>query len=245
MKDITKFVGLDVSKDFIAVAIADEGREAPRYFGQIPNIPESIRKLVVKLTEGNVQIQACYEAGPTGYELYRFLTALGIECSVVAPSLIPRRAGDRIKTDRRDAIRLAQLLRAGELTPIYVPTEDDEALRDLVRAREVTKEDQLRARHHLSKFLLRHDIKMPGDIKRKWTKKYRDWLGTLTFKKPALEVTFQEYLHTLDEIEQRMARLERAIHEEAMASVHAPVIQALQTLRGVKETTADSRDWYI
>ena len=238
MKDSTKYVGLDVSKDFIAVAVADEGRGEPRYFDQITNTEESIRKFFKKFDEENCQLNACYEAGPTGYGLYRFLTGLGIECSVVAPSLIPTRAGDRIKTDRRDAIRLAQLYRAGELTPIYIPTEQDEALRDLVRASEVTKEDQLRARHHLAKFLLRHEIKVPSHLKRKWTKIYHKWLNTVRFSDPALEIFFQEYLHTLDEIEQRLERFEKAIHSEAMKSEHAPVIEALQTLRGVKEITA-------
>lgn len=234
----TKFVGLDVSKATIAVGIANEGREAPRYYGEILNTPESIRKLITKLSEEGHRIKTCYEAGPTGYGVYRFLNALGIECCVVAPSLIPKRAGDRIKTDRRDALRLAQLHRAGELTAIYVPTEDDEALRDLVRAREVTKEDQLRARHHLSKFLLRHEINAPENVKRNWTKAHRAWLDVLKFEQPALTVTFQEYLHTLDEIEQRLERLERAMHSAAMVSQHAPVIEALQTLRGVKEITA-------
>ncbi|WP_202947857.1 IS110 family transposase [Desulfosporosinus acidiphilus] len=167
MKDNTKYVGLDVSKEKIAVAIADEGREAPRYWGVCQNNSESIRKLMKQLgTPG--QLKVCYEAGPTGYPLYRLLLSLGIECSVVAPSLIPTKPGERVKTDRRDAIRLSQLFRAGELTPIYVPTEDDETLRDLVRAREDSKEDQLRARHRLTKFLLRYDLNPPAGIK-KWT----------------------------------------------------------------------------
>ena len=238
MKDSAKYVGLDVSKDFIAVAIADEGRDYPRYFGQIPNNEESIRKLFKTLGDEGCRLNVCYEAGPTGYGLYRFLTTLGIECCVIAPSLIPTRAGDRIKTDRRDAIRLAQLYRAGELTPIYIPTDEDEALRDLVRAREVVKEEQLRARHHLAKFLLRHEVKAPPHLKRKWTGIYHKWLNTVKFDNPALEIVFQEYRHTLDEIEQRLERLEKAIHTEAVSSDHAPVIEALKTLRGVKEITA-------
>ncbi len=238
MKDSAKYVGLDVSKDFIAVAIADEGRDYPRYFGQIPNNEESIRKLFKTLGDEGCRLNVCYEAGPTGYGLYRFLTTLGIECCVIAPSLIPTRAGDRIKTDRRDAIRLAQLYRAGELTPIYIPTDEDEALRDLVRAREVVKEEQLRARHHLAKFLLRHEVKAPPHLKRKWTGIYHKWLNTVKFDNPALEIVFQEYRHTLYEIEQRLERLEKAIHTEAVSSDHAPVIEALKTLRGVKEITA-------
>ena len=238
MKDNTKYVGLDVSKEKIAVAIADEGREAPRYWGIILNTPEAIKKLMKQLGEPD-QLKVCYEAGPTGYPLYRLLLSLGIECTVVAPSLIPKKPGERVKTDRRDAIRLSQLFRAGELTSIYVPTEDDEALRDLVRAREDSKEDQLRARHRLTKFLLRYDFNPPAGTK-KWTQGYRDWLDVLKFSRAALSTVFQEYLHHLDEIEERIKRIEAEIHIQATESVNAPLIQALQTLRGVAEITATS-----
>lgn len=238
MQNNTKFIGLDVSKDSIAVAIANTGRDAARYYGQIANTSESVLKLFTKLSEDGCEISACYEAGPTGYGLHHLLTTLGFDCSVIAPSLIPSRSGDRVKTDRRDALRLAQLHRAGELVPIYVPMEDDEALRDLTRSREDTKQDQLRARHRLSKFLLRYSITPPENAKRKWSKAHREWLDTLKFEKSAWEVTFREYLQTLNEIDQRLARLNAAIHEEAMKSKRASLIQALQTLRGVKETTA-------
>jgi transposase len=144
MKDVTKFVGLDVSKDTISVAVADDGRGEPRFLGNFPHTPEAIRKLMKKIGSPE-HLHVCYEAGPTGYGLFRFLLSLGIDCVVVAPTLIPRRAGDRIKTDRRDALRLAQLLRAGELTPVWTPDEDHEALRDLVRARHDTKEDLQRS----------------------------------------------------------------------------------------------------
>ncbi|GAE24492.1 mobile element protein [Halalkalibacter wakoensis JCM 9140] len=143
MKDTIKYVGLDVSKEKIAVAIAEEGREEPRYYGLIPHTTEAIKKLLKKLGEPSA-LRVCYEAGPTGYPLYRLLLSLGVHCDVIAPSLIPKRPGERIKTDRRDSIRLAHLYRAGELTSIYVPTPEDEALRDLVRAREDAKEDELR-----------------------------------------------------------------------------------------------------
>ncbi|RNB81704.1 IS110 family transposase [Brevibacillus nitrificans] len=238
MKDFTKYVGLDVSKDKIAVAIAEEGREAPRYWGVIAHTPEAIRKLMKQLGDFH-SLYVCYEAGATGYELYRLFLSLGIECMVVAPSLIPQRPGDRVKTDRRDALRLAQLLRAGELVSVYVPTEEDEALRDLVRAREDAKEDQLRARHRLTKFLLRHDLRPPVGV-RKWTIRYREWLNRLTFSQNSLKTVFREYLHHLDEIEQRMKRIEEEIHVQATESVHAPMIQALQSLRGVAEITATS-----
>jgi len=165
------------------------------------------------------QLKVCYEAGPTGYPIYRLLLSLSIECSVVAPSLIPKKPGERVKTDRRDAIRLSQLFRAGELTSIYVPTEDDEALRDLVRAREDSKEDHLRARHRLTKFLLRYDLNPPADT-RKWTQRYRDWLDVLKFSRAALSKVFEEYLHHLDEIEERVKRLEAEIHIQATESVN-------------------------
>jgi transposase len=238
MKDTIKYVGLDVSKEKIAVAIADEGREEPRYWGMISNTPESVRKLVNKLGEKD-DLRVCYEAGPTGYELYRLFLSLGIECEVIAPSLIPKKPGDRVKTDRRDAINLAKLFRSGELTPIYVPTEDDEALRDLVRAREDAKEDELRAKHQLTKFLLRHEIHPPTGV-RKWTCKYREWLNTLKFERSASRIVFQEYLHHLQEIELRIKRLEEEIQLQATEGFHAPMIQALQTLRGVAVITATS-----
>uniref|UniRef100_UPI0003658D84 IS110 family transposase n=1 Tax=Paenibacillus ginsengihumi TaxID=431596 RepID=UPI0003658D84 len=182
MKYATKFIGLDVSKEKIAVAVADSGREAPRYLGAIPHKPEAIRKLIKQLGDPST-LSFCYEAGPTGYELYRWIQSMGAACEVIAPSLIPKRAGDQVKTDRRDALQLAQLRRAGELTPIYVPDRDDEALRDLVRAREDIREDVHRARQRLIKFLLRHQIHQPPHLKKRWTKSYRIWLGTLRFER--------------------------------------------------------------
>ena len=149
-----RFVGLDVHADTIAVAVAEPDGEV-RSLGMIPNRPESIRKLVKKLGPAE-QLRVCYEAGPTGYVMYWQLTALGVRCEVVAPTLVPVKAGDRVKTDRRDAAKLARSYRAGDLTPVWVPDAAHEALRDLVRAREAAKKDQLRARHRLGKFLLRH-----------------------------------------------------------------------------------------
>ncbi|WP_040981566.1 IS110 family transposase [Oceanobacillus jeddahense] len=234
----TKYVGLDVSKNKIAVAVADEGRSSARYVGKIDYTLEAIRKCIKKLGEPE-QLHFCYEAGPTGYGLYRILTGMDMTCEVVAPSLIPQKPGSRIKTDKRDALNLATLLRAGELTPIYVPTEDDEALRDLVRAREDVKEDELRAKHRLSKFLLRHDIKEPAGTKR-WTLKYWEWLRQLTFSRAASRVTFQEYVQQLREYQHRLERLEETIKEEAEHGVHAPLIQKLMTLRGIAVLTATS-----
>lgn len=236
MKNTTKFVGLDVSKEKIAVAIADEGREEPRYLGMIVNSPESIRKLIKKLGAAD-QLKVCYEAGPTGYGIYRLLVSLGVECEVIAPSLIPQKSGDRVKTDRRDAIRLASLHRSGELTSVYVPTPEDEALRDLVRAREDAKEDELRAKQRLTKFLLRHEIQPPKGMK-KWTVAYYAWLDGLSFTFSQSRIVFEEYRHHLTEIQQRVARLEKEIATQAEEGYHAPMIQALQALRGVAVVTA-------
>lgn len=236
MKDSTKFVGLDVSKDSISVGVADAGREAPRYLGKIANTPEAVRKLVGQLGEDS-HLEICYEAGPTGYWLYRHLKQMDISCIVVAPSLIPVRQGDKVKTDRRDALRLAQLLRAGELTPVWVPNEDDECLRDLVRARKDAREDLVRARNRINHFLLRNN-RVPAQGVRRWSTKYREWLDKLKWENRAAQAAYQEYLHTITEIEGRIKRLEAMIHTEATESKHAPVIQALQTMRGVKEVTA-------
>src|SRR3954467_7205769 len=177
------FVGLDVHAETIAVAVAETGGEV-RSLGAIPNRLESVRKLIHKL--GPVQhLRACYEAGPTGYVLYWQLTQLGVGCAVIAPSLVPTKASDRVKTDRRDAEKLARCHRAGELTAVWVPDAAHEALRDLVRAREAAKKDQLRHRHRLGKFLLRHG-KRPIDVGKAWTKKYVDWIRThVRFEHPA------------------------------------------------------------
>lgn len=238
MHDSTKFVGLDVSKEKIAVAIAEQGREKPRYFGLIPNTPEAVRKLVNKLGDPK-DLEICYEAGPTGYELQRLFLRMGIKCDVIAPGLIPQRPGDRVKTDKRDAERLAQLFRAGELTSVYVPTEEDEALRDLVRAREDAKEDELRAKHRITKLLLRYGIRPPVEAgKKNWSSKYRQWIMTLKFHYSPLRIAFQEYLQNLNEIEERVKRLEEEIQVQGTEGVHAPMIQALQSLRGVALITA-------
>jgi transposase len=168
-----RFLGLDVHADTIAVAVAEPNGDV-RAVGVIPNGPESIRKLVRKLGPAE-DLRACYEAGPTGYVVYWQLTALGVRCEVVAPTLVPVKPGDRVKTDRRDAQKLARSYRAGDLTPVWVPDAAHEALRDRVRAREAAKKDQLRARHRLSKFLLRHGRRPPVGTKAR-TQKYLAWV---------------------------------------------------------------------
>src|SRR5438309_159725 len=163
-----RFVGLDVHADSIAVAVAEPSGEV-RSFGVIANRPESVRKLMHKLGPAE-QLRVCYEAGPTGYVLYWQLTALGVRCEVIAPTLVPVKAGDRVKTDRRDALKLARSYRSGDLTAVWVPDAAHEALRDVVRAREAAKEDQLRARHRLGKVLLRHG-RRPSMAMTAWTQR--------------------------------------------------------------------------
>ncbi len=234
-----RFVGMDVHAETIAVAVAEAGSTEVRSWGTIPNRPEPVRKLIRKIGEG-AKLKCCYEAGPTGYVLYWQLTQLGVECEVIAPSLIPTKAGDRVKTDRRDAERLARCYRAGELTPVWVPDEAHEALRDLVRAREAAKQDQLRHRHQLGKFLLRHG-KRPVDAGPAWSAKYLNWIRIhARFDQPALEATLADYLQEVEHAAERIVRLEQCI-EDAVAHA-APevraVIDALQALRGVALTTA-------
>jgi transposase len=232
-----RFVGLDVHVDTIAVAVAEPGGEV-RSHGVIPNRIESIRKLIGKLGPGK-QIKACYEAGPTGYVLYWQLTQLGVGCEVIAPSLVPTKAGDRVKTDRRDAEKLARCYRAGELTAVWVPDAAHEALRDLVRAREAAKKDQLKARHRLGKFLLRHGRRPEG--MKAWTKQHLEWIKThVHFDQPALEATLLDYLHEVEHVATRIVKLEKAIDEAVQSAPMEirTVIEALQALRGVAQTTA-------
>ena len=236
-----RFIGLDVHADTIAASVAEPDGEV-RPLGIIPNRLESVRKMVAKLGPVN-QLKACYEAGPTGYVLYWQLTGLGVPCEVVAPSLVPVRAGDKVKTDRRDAAKLARCYRAGDLTPVWVPDAAHEALRDLVRDREDAREDQQRARQRLGKFLLRHGRQRPADIKENWTQKHMDWIKRqVRFEQPASQAAFLDYVHEVEHAADRLARVEKAI-DDAIAAAPAEiqqVVQALQALRGVGKIVAVS-----
>lgn len=235
-----RFVGLDVHAETIAVAVAESGRAGEvRFLGTIPNRFESVKKLFKKLGPAKT-CRVCYEAGPTGYTLYWQLVGLGVKCEVVAPTLVPVKSGDRIKTDRRDAEKLARSYRAGDLTPVWVPDAAHEALRDLVRARLAAKRDQLRARHRLSKFLLRHG-KRPEEGIGAWTKAYMTWVKTkVHFDQPALEATFADYLHEVEHVQDRIERLEQFIDDaiETMPEKMRAVVEGLQALRGVAKISA-------
>lgn len=237
MQNTTRWVALDVHAESIAVAVAEKDGSI-RSLGNIPNRMESLRKLVKKLGPTR-NLRACYEAGPTGYVVYWQLTELGVECEVVAPTLVPTKPGDRVKTDRRDAEKLARCYRSGDLTPVWVPDDAHEALRDLVRAREAAKKDQLRARHRLSKFLLRRGIRPPEKM-RAWTERHLKWVKGLRFEQMAQEATRIDYVGEIDHALDRIARLEKAIDEaiEAAPEKMRSVIAALQAMRGIAKMTA-------
>lgn len=232
-----KYVGFDVAKDSIAVSVAEEGREAARYVKLIPHNLEAVRKVLKKIGEPE-ELLICYEAGPTGYVLYRWLRAMGYVCKVIAPSLIPKRAGDRIKTDRRDSLRLAQLLRAGELTEIHVPEEKEERLRDLSRLREDVREDLHRSRQRLLKWLLRRQIDHPEHIKTRWTKAFNQWLDAPAFEHADDQLIVQEYRQAIRETESRLDRLEKVILQLVKRSPHEAIVQVLQAFRGISALAA-------
>ena len=194
MEDYSQlFIGLDTSKLKISVAVAQGERNGEVwFFGDISAEPASVASMVAKLAKRGAKLHFCYEAGPTGYDLYRQIVALGHDCQVVAPSLIPRRPGDRVKTNRRDAVSLARLHRAGELTAVWVPDEAHEAVRDLVRARESANDALKKARQHLQAFLLRHGRIYTG--RTAWTRAHSRWLAGLSFTHPALHIVLAEYI---------------------------------------------------
>lgn len=235
--DIALYVGLDVSKEKIAVGLAEAGRKGElRYYGEIANRADAVRKFVDKLARRHARLCFCYEAGPTGYGLYRQLSGLGHECLVVAPSLVPTRPGLQIKTDRRDAVALAALLRAGELSSIWVPDETHEAMRDLCRARETAVLDLRRARQYLLSFLLRHSRVFEG--RSHWSKAHRNWLAMQRFDHRAQQIAMEEYIRAIDQIEERRERLTQQILAILPDWSLNPVVEAIQALRGVAQISA-------
>jgi transposase len=231
------FVGLDVHKESIAVAYAGAlpGSEVVS-LGNIGTRQCDIDKAIRALQSKGRTLHVVYEAGPCGYWLHRYLTLKEIECQIVAPSLIPRKSGDRVKTDRRDALQLARLLRAGELTPIHVPGIEDEAIRDLSRARDDAMRDLKAAKYRLKAFLLRQDIRYEG--RASWSALHLRWLARVVCATPAQQIVFQEYLRAINESTERVARLDQQLRELTPGWWLAPLIDAVQALRGVQFTTA-------
>ena len=234
MKNVSIFVGLDVHKESIDIALVEGDRNsAVRYFGTIGGDLTDPDKAVKKIKKAHPEasLHFVYEAGPCGYGIYRFLTKAGYECMVVAPSMIPKRSGNRIKTDRRDAIMLSSLHRAGELAPVYVPREEDEAMRDLVRARQDAVKAGRVAKQQLKSFLLRHGVKFSG--KGDWKQTHMVWLAGLAMPIPAQQIVLQENINTVKDCTCRIARLTSQIQEVLPSWELAPVVKALQAMRGV------------
>jgi transposase len=231
MEKAITYVGLDVHKDTIAVALAEAGmRSGVREYGKIANTPAALKVLTAKLAHGGRSLRFCYEAGPCGYGIQRQLSAAGHGCAVVAPSLIPRKPGERIKTDRRDAINLAKLHRAGELTPVWVPDQAHEAIRDLVRARLAAVRSLRQARQQLSGFLLRHGHHYNRPA---WTLMHRRWLAGLRFEQAVHHLVLEDCIAAIEAATARRDRLEAHIETALTDWSLAPVVNALQALRGI------------
>ena len=233
----TLYVGLDVHKESIAVAYVAKAHHAEVVsLGNIGTRQCDIDKLIRQLQSKSAHLIFVYEAGPCGYWLYRYLTKKGHVCWVIAPSLIPKKPGDRVKTNRRDAIKLARLMRSGDLTPVYVPKVEDEAIRDLCRAREDAIRDLKAAKFRLKAFLLRHDIRYTG--RATWGPAHLRWLSEVVCPTPAQQIVFQEYIRAVNEHTERLERLEQELTDQVETWRLAPVVEALQALRGVQFTVA-------
>jgi transposase len=236
MHEISKIhVGLDVHKDSIAIAAAQPGREAARVIAMIGHDVPKLLKVLGKLGAAP-GVHVVYEAGPTGWGLQRTLMAKGYVCEVIAPSKMPRRPGDRIKTDRRDCVQLAECSRAGQLRAVWVPQPQDEAIRDLARAREDAVNARRQLRQQLKSFLLRHDVRYPG--KTSWTKMYCEWLGKLNFAELASQTAFTDYWLAVQAADERIKSLSAALQECVKGWRFAPQVAALQALRGIDVTSA-------
>ncbi len=231
------FIGIDTSKLRNAVAVAEAGRKGEvRYLGEIDTSETGTRKLVAKLAATYDKLTFCYEAGPTGYGLHRLIESLGHTCIVVAPSLIPKKAGDRVKTNRRDAEGLAKLLRAGELTGVWVPDERHEAMRELARARDAARQDLTRKRQQVSSMLLRMGLHYPG-IKT-WGARHRTWLANLKLEHGEQRFVLEELLQAERQAGERIARLEQAIRSAVTDWSLAAMVPALMAMRGVDLVSA-------
>ena len=229
------YVGMDVHKDSIVIALAGEGREQGETWQTIPYDGVKLRKVLKSLIKNGEVLRVCYEAGPTGFGLCRSLRKAGIDCIVVAPSLVPSKSGDKVKTDRRDARKLAHFHRSGDLTEVHVPEEAVEAIRDLERARDDARCAERVARHQLSKFLLRNERRWDAKA---WTKKHLDWIRKQTFVFPAQQRVLEDYLKMVEDLAERVERLTKHMAELVQKSTLAPLSQALQAFRGIAMVTA-------
>jgi transposase len=235
MEKVTTHAGLDVHMERIVIATL-KGQAREPTIVDIPNDPKVIRRTFKRLAAEAYELRCCYEAGPCGYEVYRQLAAMGVPCEVIAPALIPVRAGDRVKTDRRDASKLARLHRAGELTAITVPTEDQEAVRDLVRARDDVRKDLTAARQRLGKFLLRHGRAFHDG--QNWTLKFWTWVGGQKFERACERLTFEHYITEVKHLESRREELDREIEQVARTKPYAASVGKLTCLRGLSTLSA-------
>lgn len=229
-KPITSLVGLDVHKDSIAMAVAEAGREEPRFVGMVSPLWAPVSKVLGRLGRREA-LQIVYEAGPCGYTLARQLRAHGYACEVIAPAKIARRPGDRIKTDRRDALVLARTARAGELISVTIPDERDEALRDQSRSREDAVRARLKARQQLKALLLRHGHRYSG--RSSWTAAHERYLATVSFAQPAQDITFAEYRSAVRDAHERVEPLTEALRAQLEHWRMRPVVEALMSLRGI------------
>lgn len=228
-----KFIGLDVHQDTIAIAVADGGLDREvRYFGTIANRPEALHAALKKIGQDGAELRVCYKSGPCGFVIYRFLAKIGVDCMVISPSSMPRRPGDRVKTDRRDAQTLARLLRAGELVAVWVPDEAHEAVRDVVRARRQAKEELGSAKSALKSFLLRHGRRFTG--KAIWGKAHWRWLSEQMFPFPHQQFVYEEHKRRIHDLVDRCKRLDDVLKEAVASWVLGPLVHALQALRGIK-----------
>ncbi len=229
------FIGLDTHKEFVEVAYIEDNRGAtPIHFGRISSAKLAIKKLIRQFESKypSATLHFVYEAGPCGYWIYRLITSLGHCCYVVAPSLIPKKPGERIKTDKRDALKLAKLLKSEDLTPIYVPEPEDEAVRDLSRAREVAMKDLKDAKYQLKALLLRNNINYAGTAN--WSLKHLRWLTELVLPHPAQQIVLQEFIQTINERTSRLERLDNELAHHIYQWRYYPVVKAIQAMRGVR-----------
>lgn len=238
MKQFSKHVGLDVHKASIEVGIADTGsRSKARHYGSVAHTQASVDAMLKKLSPDGEVLELCYEAGPCGYGLYHQITACGHKCQVVAPSLIPKRAGDKVKTDRRDSLRLAELLRAGELTAVWVPNAEQESIRDLVRARDDFKTSLRQVRQQLLSFLLRHSLRWTGG-KKNWTKGFWSWIEKLQMPSENQQFVLKEYIDAVRRQQVQIRTVEAQMNRAKANWELEPIVDALMAMRGINLITA-------